>query len=123
MGRIRTASITAATALAFALALTACATTGGAAEQETVVGIEVENTLPAGGSLTIWIVPELDPRTLLGTVAPGETATFDYTTRAAGRYVLVARTTGGSEIVSRRFAIPGEATVSWNLNTNTVHVR
>lgn len=120
MGRIRGILIAAATILV----LGACATAGGAGGEETVVDIEVENTLSPPVSVTIWIVPELDPRELLGTVGPGEAEAFSYTAGAAGRYRLVAETTAGGDLLSRRFAIPGDVeTVSWNMSTNTVHVQ
>lgn len=123
MGRIGTRPMPAlALLVACALALGACATTGGAGERHTV-SIHVENTLSPPASLTLWIVPELDTRQVLGTVAPGGEQAFSYTVGVAGRYQLLAETSGGPNVVSRRFSIPGDTeTVSWNLSTNTVHL-
>lgn len=123
MGRIRTGAMPSLALLAaFALAVGACATTGGSGERHTV-NVHVENTLSPPATLTIWMVPELDTRQVLGAVAPGGEQAFSYTAGVAGRYQLLAETSGGPNVVSRRFSIPGDTeTVRWNLSTNTVHL-
>lgn len=85
----------------------------GTAEAATVV---VDNNLVVPTTLSVFIVSEAGTRDLIGTVAPGNTATLTFRSPAIlGSYRLLARTTAGNDIVSNTFALSGGERVDWNL--------
>ena len=111
--------------LAFALVLLAgaCATTsgrGGEAGSSEAVQVEVENTVTPALDLTVYLVSEAGTRRLLGSVPPGRTVTLTFNGFAgSGLYRLLARPTGGREVLSNTFSFTGPgSTIRWNLISN-----
>ncbi len=115
--------------LAGTLTLGACATSSQAANrsEQTVaqenVQVQVQNNLVPPIAVTVWIVPRTGVKKMLGSVNPGATSTFDYSSTNALPFVLEARTTGGTNITSRQFTITaGTDQVAWDLHSNTVSI-
>lgn len=108
----------------FAVVLLAgCASTSesdGAAD----VAVEVQNDLVPPTSLTVWMVPTVGGRDMLGVVPPGATQTLEFNmTSASGEYRLQAETTAGEEIWSYPFILSeSDAAVVWDLSANSIQV-
>ncbi|HET7584861.1 MAG TPA: hypothetical protein VFK13_08140 [Gemmatimonadaceae bacterium] len=120
-------ALAAALALVGALSLGACASSPRAASPSAQavpqegVQIHVQNNLVPPTGVTVWIVPSSGSRHSLGSLNPGASGDFSYPAPNAQEFVLVARTTGGTEITSRSFTITSRSDeVAWDLNTNTV---
>jgi hypothetical protein len=111
-------------AAVFVLALLAlpagCATGSSAADGSRDAGVEVHNDLIPPAALTIYLVPESGVRRLIGNVGPGQTRTLSIREPMAGRHRLLARTTGGNDIVSNSITIGAMDTLRWNLSSNIV---
>lgn len=107
------------------LGLGACASAGAGAGGGAGGGtmLVVENNLAVPTTLTVYAVPEVGTRTLVGTVTSGANATLRFDPiGAAGRYRFVAETTGGNEIVSNPVTLSRGATIRWNLSANLASV-
>lgn len=92
---------------------------GTAGEASEGLQIEVRNNLRPPTEMTVLIREEGSAGTTLGTVPATSSRTFTFSAVYLGaRYRLVARTSGGREIVSDTIhAEPGE-TMTWILGTN-----
>lgn len=116
LGRLRSLLLVAA-----ALALSACATMGGAGgEGDTTV--EVRNNLIPPTSLSVYVIPEIGARQLVGLVQPGATRTLRYSPTSRGQVRFRAETTEGREIVSNPLTFSAGATVTWDVNANLATV-
>ena len=109
--------------LAFALVLlaNACATTSRNDEGEGgAISIIVENTGTPSSDLTVYVVSPGGGRQIVGSVPPGRTATLRYNgSIAGGTHRLLARPTGGRDIVSNTFTFGGPgSSVRWNILSN-----
>lgn len=112
---------TALGALMLVASIGACASTGEGAEGETT--LIVENDLIASSALTVYAVPEVGSRSLIGTVAAGETKTLRFTPFGAGtQYQFMAETTAGGDLVSHPISFSPGATLRWNIDANIVNV-
>ncbi len=100
-----------------------CASTG---ENSGVADVQVEvvNDLIPPTSLSIWVVPSIGGRDMLGSVPPGATRTLGYNmVTASGEYRLQGETTAGDEIWSNPFILSeSDATVVWDLSANSIVV-
>lgn len=113
----------AARALALMLLVTAtaaCASTAEGGEGSTVV--VVQNDLMPSYALSIYAVPDVGSRRLVGHVDPRETATLRFNPFGTGQYRFVAETTAGNEIVSNPISFSPGATLRWDLNANIIRV-
>jgi hypothetical protein len=100
------------------LPLGACASAGGG-DPDLEMTISVVNDRIPSSNISIYIVPDRGIRRLLGNVGAGDTATFSFSATGT-QYRLLARTTGGDELLSPLFsAIPPE-TLRWTLRSNIV---
>lgn len=105
------------------LGLGACASAGAGAATGGDTMLVVENNLAVPTTLTVYAVPEVGTRTLVGTVTSGANATLRFDPiGAGGRYRFVAETTSGNEIVSNPVTFSAGATVRWNLSANLASV-
>ncbi len=112
--------------LAFLLMLAAGACAGtrggqgtGEGDERSGVSIEVENTSTPSSDITVYLVSSGGGRSLLGSVPPNRTVTLTYRgNTAGGQYRLLARPTGGREIVSTPFLLGGTRAIRWNLQSN-----
>lgn len=115
-----------AMALLAVVVLSACASSGRMGEGDagpTAATVVVNNNLTVPTSLTVHLVPENGVRRLLGNVTPGETQRLTVSgALAGGRYRLLARTTGGADLVSDPFSLSEGETVTWDLQSNIVRV-
>jgi hypothetical protein len=103
--------------------LAACGTgaRGGSAGEPVLV--RVNNNLVAPTVISVYLVPEVGGRRLLGTVTPGSQATLRYSGSTIGvNFRLVARTTGGTEIPSTPFSVRQGETVHWDLQSRIATV-
>jgi hypothetical protein len=101
------------------IVLPACsmAGTGGG---EGNVQVTVENNLIPPTSLSVYAVPEVGSRRLVGNVTPGQTSTLSFSGRTAEQYRFVAQTTAGQEIASNTITLgPGSAAI-WDVSSNIV---
>ena len=98
---------------------TGCASRGAAGEGEGVTTfLLVSNNLPNPTSLSVYAVPQVGTRTLVGTVRPGATVRLSFRPPSQQEYRFLARTTGGAEILSNPVTVvPGEG-VRWDLGAN-----
>ena len=80
----------------------------------------MNNDVTPPTAVTVYVVDEFDNRRLLGNVSPLEQRGFSVTPNSTGQYQLMARTTAGSEVVSRRFTLLAGETAEWRLSTNVV---
>lgn len=114
-----------AMALMVVAVLSACAS-GGMGQGDAgpaAASVVVNNNLTVPTSLTIHLVPESGVRRLLGSVSPGGTEQLPVRgALVAGRYRLLARTTGGTDLVSDPFTITEGETVTWDLRSNMIRV-
>jgi hypothetical protein len=103
-----------------ALVLTSCASRGETegGDGNDVILTVVNDRIP-GTMLTIYAVPDGGVRRMLGTVAAGETATFEFSA-AGGQYRFVARELGGRQLVSPPITVVPPELVDWRLQTNMV---
>lgn len=101
------------------VALGACATggMGGAAEGST--GLEVQNNLIPPTALTIYLVPEIGTRRMIGSVQPGATRVVRFDPiSASGQYQFVAETTFGRDIVSNPVTFRSGDSIRWDVSAN-----
>ena len=119
LGSVRRAALMAGVAAAFALS--GCASTGGGAGGAGSVGVEVNNDLQPPTAITVH-AQQTDggARRLVGNVSPGSMRRLSFNPSAGGQYVLIARTTGGREIVSNPITLSAGDSVRWNLSSNLV---
>jgi hypothetical protein len=96
-----------------------CATGGSRAGQGRPT-IVVDNDVTPPTAVTVYVVDEFDNRRLLGNLNPLELQAFTVTPNSTGQYQLMARTTAGSEVVSRRFTLLAGETAQWRLSVNVV---
>ena len=80
----------------------------------------VDNDVTPPTAVTVYVVDEFDNRRLLGNVSPLEQRGLSVTPNSTGQYQLMARTTAGFEVVSRRFTLLAGETAEWRLSTNVV---
>jgi hypothetical protein len=106
-------------ALLTALVVGGCASGGSGAAHMNAVTVRVLNDRIPSTMLTIYAVPEGGIRILLGSVAAGDTATFDFTA-FGGQYRFLARDLGGNELVSPPFTAMPPDIVDWRLQSNMV---
>lgn len=111
-------------AIALLLLAAACATTSGgdtgAEGGANAINVVVENTGTPAADITVYVLTQTGGRQLLGSVPPGQTATLRYTgSTLGGQYRLMARPTGGREIISNTFSFgaPGSS-IRWNIYSN-----
>lgn len=109
--------------LAMLTALGGCASGSGAAgaSGQGSTALEVRNTLIPPTSVSVYAVPEIGSRRLVGVVQPGATRVlrFDPTT-TSGQYNFVAETTSGQELVSNPISFSSGASLRWDLSSNLV---
>jgi hypothetical protein len=110
----------AALALLLSTALAgACATFGqGGAPTESQVTVRVENNLIPPTSLTIYAITDRGTRRLLGSVNPSDTQTLHFEAGPGGQYRILARTTGGREILSNPVNVSGGEGIRWDVQAN-----
>ncbi len=116
-------AIAAVPALILILLVGACAPNGvdTDVDPEAEAAIQVNNDLIPSTVVTVWIIPDVGSRQMLGTVSPGDSETLRFDAGATTReYRLRARTTAGAEIVSTPFSLAAGQAVEWNLNSNMV---
>lgn len=103
-------------------ALAGCASTpAGGGVNEVVV--RVNNNLIPPTSLSVYMVPEVGARRLLGTVPPGSDRTLRFNPiGAGGTYRLVGETVGGTDIPSTPFSLAGAAVVNWDVQSRIATV-
>lgn len=107
------------------LLLAACAAGAGrnreVASPEVV--FEIHNDLNPPRALTVRLLAQTGPRTLLGSVSPGQTRTLRFRESAYhGQYRLVAEGGPRGEVTSTTFSLaPGERVV-WRLQNNTIRI-
>jgi len=90
-------------------------------DPEAEAAIQVNNDLTPSTVVTVWIIPDVGSRQMLGTVTPGDRETLRFDAGTATReYRLRARTTAGAEIISTPFSLAAGRAVQWNLNSNMV---
>ena len=103
-----------------ALAGCASAPAGGAANE---VAVRVNNNLIPPTSLSVYMVPEVGARRLLGTVPPGSNRTLRYNpVGVGGTYRLVGETVGGTDIPSTPFSLTGAGVVNWDVQSRIATV-
>jgi predicted small secreted protein len=110
-----------AAAVLLSTTIAACASTS-AGTGSNQIGVEVRNDLVPSSALTIYVVPETGARRLLGSVSPSETKMLSFQEVSVGQYRLMARTTGGQEIVSNPIILADARTLRWNLSSNILTV-
>jgi hypothetical protein len=109
------------------LGLGGCAGVGAGAGDGAASGggtmLVVENNLAMPSSLTVYAVPEIGTRTLVGTVTSSANATLRFDPiGAGGQYRFVAQTTRGNELISNPVTFSPGATIRWNLAANRASV-
>jgi hypothetical protein len=111
---------------AMAVALLSACASGGMGRTDagpTAAVVVVNNNLTIPTSLTVSLVSESGGRRLLGNVNPGGNGTLPVTgSLPPGRHRLLARTTGGTELVSDPFTVSEGEQVTWDLQSNIVRV-
>ena len=110
-------------AIVLMLAAGACASTrgqmNGTGNEPGGVSVEVENTGTPSADITVYMVSSGGGRYLLGSVPPNRTVTLRYRgSTVGGQYRLLARPTGGRELVSTPFLLNENARIRWNLQSN-----
>jgi hypothetical protein len=80
--------------------------------------VHVENPPAAAGSLTIYAVPRVGPRRLVGHLSAAREGSFTFLTGATDQYVLVAEGLGGGRIVSNPITLSPGSTVRWDMTAN-----
>jgi hypothetical protein len=119
--RTRTKAFAWLAAALLSVTAAACASTSeGSAQNQ--IGVEVRNDLIPASALTVYLVPETGSRRLLGNVSPAETKTLSFQELSVGQYRLMARTTGGQEIVSNPIVLADAKTLRWTLTSNILTV-
>jgi hypothetical protein len=113
--------------LLIALGLGACAPgpapgePGPVPDAADAVTITVQHDLPIAGSMAVSLVDPTGAPTLLGTVSPGLTETFEVPDDPiAGSYRLVGELPDGSSTVSPTFNLQAWEAVRWSVNMNQV---
>jgi hypothetical protein len=107
--------------LALALVGGGCATGSGTVGAD-AVGVEVRNDLIPSSAITVYVIPESGARRLVGNVSPGQTKRLTFDDFSVGQYRMMARTTGGAEIVSNPIGLDGVKTIRWSLSSNLLAV-
>ena len=110
-----------ALAALFGAGLSACASMGGGGAEGNTT-LVVENTLAPSTSLTIYALPEVGSRSMVGLVDPQETARLTFNSMSAGTYRFMARTTSGQELVSHPITVSPGQTIEWDVRANIVRV-
>ena len=106
----------------------ACASAGGGMEGTADAGptaatVVVNNNLTIPTSLTVSLVPEGGVRRVLGSVSPnGNSSLRVRGALTGGRYRLLARTTGGADLLSDPFSLGDGEQETWNVQSNIVTV-
>lgn len=117
-------TIAAVPLLVLILLVGACAPNGDVAadvDPEAEAMVQVNNDLIPSTVVTVWAIPDVGSRQMLGTVSPGDSETLRFDAGTATReYRLRARTTAGAEIVSTPFSLAAGEGVEWSLNSNMV---
>ncbi|HEU0078138.1 MAG TPA: hypothetical protein VFQ76_10845 [Longimicrobiaceae bacterium] len=119
------------TALALALPAAACApaaTAGGSpsaqaeANAANRVAVQVRNTVVPPTALTVYAVDSGGgTRRILGNVSPNGRATLSFNPAASvSMYRLMARTTGGQELLSTPFTARVGQTFVWDVQLNSI---
>lgn len=104
-------------ALALALGGAACATARGGDDQ--AVTIRVDNTGAPSRALTVYVLESSGLRQAVGPVPPGRTVTLRYRGPTLGaQYRLLARVSGGGDIVSSPIALSPGGTIVWDIQAN-----
>ncbi len=91
---------------------------------EPAARIVVDNQHGPLGTVQIWVVPEVGPRTLLGNVGSARVDTLDLNIPpTGGEYRLRAEPPTGGEILSRPFRfLSGHTIVRWDLGQNSIFI-
>lgn len=115
---------TATLAVLLGVVLAACATGGGmGAGGEGSTALEVRNNLIPPTSLSVYAVPDVGSRQLIGVVQPGSTRTLRFDpVGAGGQFRFMAETTEGRDIVSNPLTFSSGATITWDVNANLATV-
>ena len=103
-------------------ALAGCASTpaGGAANE---IAVRVNNNLIPPTSLSVYMVPDVGARRLLGTVPPSSNRTLRFNpVGVGGTYRLVGETVGGTDIASTPFSLTGAGIVNWDVQSRIATV-
>lgn len=109
--------------LLLATALGACASGGMGAGGGGSTAIEVRNNLIPPTSLSVYLVPDIGSRQLIGVVQPGATRTLRFDpVGGSGQYRFRAETTEGREILSNPLSFSTGVTVTWDVNANLATV-
>ena len=113
--------VSGAVALLLAAGVGGCASAGTGSGGDTA--IVVENNLVPSSAMSVYALPDQGGRRLIGSVSPGETRTLRFDVfGVGGQYRFVARTTGGSDLVSNPVTIEAGDTVRWSLASNIATV-
>jgi len=84
------------------------------------ISVLVDNSGAPASDITVYVLSSTGSRQLIGSVPPGQTATLRYRgSTLGGQFRLLARPTGGREIISNTFSFgrPG-STIRWNVYSN-----
>ncbi len=109
--------------LTLGVSLSACASGGMGGGGEGSVAVEVRNNLIPPTSLSVYAVPDIGSRQLVGVVQPGATRTLRFNPLGSGgQYQFMAETTEGRDIVSNPLTISIGATITWDVNANLATV-
>jgi hypothetical protein len=104
----------------------ACAGRGAFVEEEGAqrgVTLWVRNNLSSPSALRVYVISEGGARDLLGTVSPAETKSLPVRQPPVGRYRFLARTDGGSEVISNIVTFHENEVLEWDLFSNVVTTR
>jgi len=83
--------------------------------------VRVQNNLQPPKAISVYIHPAQGGRTLLGSVSPSSTDTFEYEPEGvSSAYRLTARTSAGRSLVSNQFEMTGRDGAEWSLWENHV---
>lgn len=82
------------------------------------VRLTVENNLIPPTTLSVFAIPEVGSRRLVGVVRPGETTTLAFSGRTAESYRFAAETTTGREIVSNTITLAPGSSAIWDVSAN-----
>lgn len=105
------------------MALGACASGGMGVGGEGSTALEVRNNLIPPTSLSIYAVPDIGSRRLIGVVQPGATRTLRFDPAGgSGQFRFMAETTEGRDIVSNPISFSTGVTITWDVNANLATV-
>lgn len=83
--------------------------------------VRVQNNLIPPTSMTVYAVPRIGVRQMLGVLQASETRAFTFEPAAVGQYRLVGQVSAGSQMLSPDFNFAGTRGVTWDMNSNVVH--